>query len=446
MKNMDVALTIAGSDSGGGAGIQADLKTMEAFGVFGTSAITSITAQNTVGVTAVEDVPPEMVADQIDAVATDFEVKGAKTGMLSNADIIRTVAEKVDEYNFPLVVDPVMVAKSGDRLLREEAEQVLKEELVPKATLVTPNIPEAEVLTDIQPTSESTMESAAKKITQLGADGALVKGGHMEEDEIVDVLYTNHSRKFYKERIETENTHGTGCTLSSAITSEITKGESVVDAVSRAEEFMYRAVKYGLDLGEGHGPVHHMAEIRNDASRFDTLRKVRDAVSRFESADISRLIPEVGTNFALATPYAVSTNDVAAVEGRITRISDGVKANSGVWFGVSSHVARFLLTIRDYDPSITTACNLRLDDRIAEEAREIWDVAEYDRSKEPEDVKEAEESTMGWGASRIMSGRDKAPDAVVDWGEVGKEAILKVLAETPRAACDMVLELNDRLS
>ncbi|MDY6775075.1 MAG: bifunctional hydroxymethylpyrimidine kinase/phosphomethylpyrimidine kinase [Halobacteria archaeon] len=446
---MEVALTVAGSDSGGGAGIQADLKTFEARGVFGTSAVTNLTAQNTVGVDSVYPVPPDEVVAQIDSVVSDFDVGAVKTGMLGSPEIIEAVADKLRQNDLPLVVDPVMVAQSGDRLLDEDAEEVLRRELVPEASLVTPNIPEAEVLADVEVHDEKSMERAAKIITEsLGADAALVKGGHSETEaddrEIVDVLRLSNSRKFYKERLETEKTHGTGCALSSAVTAELAKGEDLQTAVARGEEFIHRAIRYGLELGEGNGPVHHMSGLRNRASELETVAKVRDAVETFESEDISRVVPEVGTNFAVTTPYAVSVDEVAAVEGRISRLSDGVKATSGAWLGASSHVARFLLGVRDYDESVNAAANLRLDDRIEKAVDSLnWDVVEFDRSEEPERIKSTEGSTMSWSAKVVMEGRGEAPDAVLDRGDVGKESMVRLLADSADEAVERVLELDD---
>lgn len=434
-----VALTIAGSDSGGGAGIQADLKTMEAFDVFGTSAITSVTAQNTLGVSGVEDLSPEMVEEQIDAIADDFSIGAAKTGMLSNADIIRGVAGKVDEYGLPLVVDPVMVAQSGDRLLREEAEEVMRDELVPHATLVTPNVPEAEVLTgmDVDAGNPKSMEAAAKKIVQDGAGAALVKGGHGETEEVIDVLYTSGSSRYVKPRVNTSSTHGTGCALSAAIASELAKDTKLHTAVGRAEDFIYRALRYGYKLGGGHGSVHHMVEIRNDASRYNALEEVRSAVRLFEEEDISPVVPEVGLNYAVATPYALTEDEVAAVEGRITRILDGVKANKGAWFGASGHVARFLLSIREYDTGVEAACNVRHTNAVLDAVEQL-DAVEFDRGEEPSDA-----STMEWSARSVMENRDEPPQAVVDDGGVGKEAMVRLLGGAEEVR-ERVVELANK--
>jgi hydroxymethylpyrimidine/phosphomethylpyrimidine kinase len=258
MDRVRTALTIAGSDSGGGAGIQADLKTFSALGVFGTSAITAITAQNTLGVTAVFELPPEIVAAQIDAVLTDIGADAVKTGMLSNSEIIRVVAAKVREYGITtLVVDPVMVATSGDRLLREDAVEALRTELLPLATVVTPNLPEAEVLIGQEVSSLEQMREAARAIVGLGARSAVVKGGHLAGDA-VDVFYDGSSfTELPARRIDTTSTHGTGCTLASAIAALLARGEPLESAIGGAKVYLTAAIERSFPLGRGHGPVHH---------------------------------------------------------------------------------------------------------------------------------------------------------------------------------------------
>lgn len=258
MDRVRTALTIAGSDSGGGAGIQADLKTFSALGVFGMSALTAITAQNTVGVTAVFELPPEIVAAQIDAVLTDIGADAAKTGMIANSEIIRVVAAKVREHEIAnFVVDPVMVATSGDRLLRDDAVSALRTELLPLATVVTPNLPEAAVLAEREVVSLEGMREAARAILGMGAKSVLVKGGHLA-GEATDLLYDGSTFvELPSPRIETTSTHGTGCTLASAIAALLARGESLEDAVRKAKAYVTTAIERAFPLGRGHGPVHH---------------------------------------------------------------------------------------------------------------------------------------------------------------------------------------------
>jgi hydroxymethylpyrimidine/phosphomethylpyrimidine kinase len=251
------ALAIAGSDSGGGAGIQADLKTFSALGVFGMTAITAITAQNTTGVFAVHEVPPDVVAAQIDAVAADIGVDAAKTGMLSSAPIIEAVADRVRARRIDkLVVDPVMVAKSGAPLLRPEAQEALRTLLLPLARVVTPNLPEARVLAARPIEDLASMRDAAQRIAEFGPRFVLLKGGHLAGDP-TDVLYDGETfTELRAERIATRHTHGSGCVLSAAVAAYLAKGEEPVQAISAAKRFVTRAIGAGLPLGRGFGPCN----------------------------------------------------------------------------------------------------------------------------------------------------------------------------------------------
>ncbi|MFQ5691751.1 MAG: bifunctional hydroxymethylpyrimidine kinase/phosphomethylpyrimidine kinase [Nitrospinota bacterium] len=263
MPRLPTALTIAGSDSGGGAGIQADLKTFTALGVYGASILTALTAQNTVGVQGVHAVPPAFVAQQFDSVCSDLPVGAAKTGMLADADLIETVAAKIEEYAVrPLVVDPVMVAKSGDRLLAEGAQEALVRRILPLAEVITPNLGEAEVLAGIPVRKPEEMREAAKRMRDFGCGAVLVKGGHLR-GEAVDLLYDGSDfTEFRSARIDTRNTHGTGCTLSAAITARLAQGRSLKDAVRGAKDFITDAIRSApTGIGSGHGPLNHMCRL-----------------------------------------------------------------------------------------------------------------------------------------------------------------------------------------
>ncbi|WP_091702024.1 bifunctional hydroxymethylpyrimidine kinase/phosphomethylpyrimidine kinase [Anoxybacillus pushchinoensis] len=255
------ALTIAGSDSGGGAGIQADLKTFHQFRVFGMSAITAVTAQNTLGVQAVYPLPLEAIEKQIDSVAVDLSPDAVKTGMLFSHEIIELVAQKTAQYRWTrIVVDPVMVAKGGAPLLKQEAIEAFKRHMLPLAYVLTPNIPEAEVLTNMRIETFEDRKEAAKKLHHLGVRYVVMKGGHAEGSELVDLLYDGE--RFYEwksERIETKHTHGTGCTFAAAITAQLAKGKTIYEAIDIAKRFIQAAVEQALHIGSGHGPTNHWA-------------------------------------------------------------------------------------------------------------------------------------------------------------------------------------------
>jgi hydroxymethylpyrimidine/phosphomethylpyrimidine kinase len=256
------ALTIAGSDSGGGAGIQADLKTFQELGVYGMSALTAITAQNTLGVQGVYPLSVEAVKEQMKSIADDLSPHALKTGMLFNAEIITAVAESVETYSWEkLVVDPVMIAKGGASLLQQESVQALIEKLIPLAYVITPNIPEAEVLTGMKMNTDEDLRKAAVYLHNMGAKHVVIKGGHAaRSDEAVDVLFDgNDFYEFSSPRFQTEHTHGTGCTFAAAVTSELAKGKVLYDSVKTAKAFITAAIENELGIGNGHGPTNHWA-------------------------------------------------------------------------------------------------------------------------------------------------------------------------------------------
>ncbi len=267
MKQYNTVLTIAGSDSGGGAGIQADLKTFSACGCYGMSVITAITAQNTQGVSDISPVPLSTIEKQIDAVMEDIGAKAVKVGMLHSSEVIELVARKVKQYGIKnLVVDPVMVATSGDKLLQDEAIQALQKVLLPMARVITPNIPEAEILLDQKITSQSELPEAAAGLSFNNTVSVLLKAGHLSDEQLVDVFYNAESKNqllLESQRIATLNTHGTGCTLSSAIASFLALDESLEQAVRKGKDYINKAIQAGKDykLGHGHGPVHHFYNL-----------------------------------------------------------------------------------------------------------------------------------------------------------------------------------------
>jgi hydroxymethylpyrimidine/phosphomethylpyrimidine kinase len=264
-----IALTIAGSDSGGGAGIQADLKTFAALGVYGASVITSVTAQNTQEVTGIHDLPPEFVALQFDTVVRDLPVEAIKTGMLSNAAIIRVVSQRLTAIGVEkLVVDPVMVAKGGAALLRKEAEAELMQSLLPLAYVVTPNLEEAQVLADMPIHTLGDMEQAARRIHAKGPRYVVLKGGHLTGPP-TDVMFDGSAFQYLEgERITTKSLHGTGCTFASAIAAELAKGAEVVAAVRRAKAYITTAIRLAQPIGHGFGPTHHFGELYAQAARY----------------------------------------------------------------------------------------------------------------------------------------------------------------------------------
>jgi len=429
-----VVLTIAGSDSGGGAGIQADLKTAEAGGAFGTSVITSVTAQNTTGVASTHTLPVEEIDAQAEAVLSDFDVSAVKTGMLATSEVIDLVRERVAAADAPAVVDPVMVAASGDRLLEPDAETAY-EQLVAESTLVTPNADEAAVLTGIEVADSADAQQAGEALVEMGADGALVKGGHVPGEDVVDVLVTADSVETVRHpRVDTNATHGSGCTLSSAIATRLAYGDDLSPAVRTGIDLLARAVRYNVDVGEGPGAVHHMVAARDRAERQPTAERVAEVVAQFVTRDVSPLVPETGMNVVGATPYAEVPAECAAVDGRITRTLDGVAASGGVRFGASNRVATTLLAARERDANRRFAVGCRLDGETEAALDEIEGaVAEYDGDAAPSDR----------ALRRALAETDERATAVVDRGGMGREGSLTLLAADSATLADQTVTLLD---
>jgi len=347
-----VVLTIAGSDSGGGAGIQADVKTIEACGGFATSAITSVTAQNTRGVERVQNLPIEDVAAQISAVLDDFDVAAVKTGMPGTRAVIELLAERASE--FPnLVVDPLLVATSGDRLLDPSAETAYPF-LIEGATLVTPNADEATALTGVTVEDATSAAHAARVlVSEMGADAALVTGGHLSGNAVVDTLVHEAAdgvRTIRHDRIDTDATHGAGCTLSSAIATRLAQGDALETAVDRGVALLARAVRYNVDVGGGPGPVHHLVELRDDASRTTTADLVGVIASRMQRSPLPSIVPQTGCAIAGATPSADVPGDVAAVVGRLQAKQCQRPHEPAVRFGADDPLASVLLAVREGNP------------------------------------------------------------------------------------------------
>ena len=465
-----VALTVAGSDSGGGAGVQADLQTFAAHDVHGTSAVTAVTAQHTRGVESTHVLPIDEVAAQIDAVTDDFAVDAVKTGMLATADVVRTTHDRLATLDAPVVVDPVMVATSGDRLLDRAAERAY-DDLLADATLATPNVDEAEVLADCDVDTAADARNAALAIRDTGVDAVLVTGGHLRdtadgadgstEDDaaagsgvVADVLVTGDDvYTFEHPRIADAATHGSGCTLSAAIAARLAREPTddggsmdvgvLVDAVDAATGFLERAVRYHHDVGDGAGSVQHLVDARTSGAITTVARDVERVVAALENATapVAALVPEVGTNVVGAPPHAERVADTVAVDGRLARTHRGVRATGGVRPGASSHVARFLLAAREHHPELRYAANCRYDDAVADALDALdWAVAAYDRRDEPADAP----GTMDWGADQAYGDANSRPVAVVDRGAHGKEPMTKVATETPDALLDRLTALADR--
>ncbi len=436
------ALTIAGSDSGGGAGIQADIKTFAALGVHGLCVITAVTAQNTRGVDATFELPPEFVTQQLDTVMRDFDVEWAKTGMLSSAGIIRAVEAGAKRYKLCLVVDPVMVAATGAPLLREDAITALVK-LVSRAELVTPNVPEAEKLSNVKIRSTADLRRAARAISKLGPRAVLVKGGHLRGQLVVDVLYSNGKFEEFKgPRLAGGPTHGTGCSFSSAITAELAKGAPLDEAVASARELIDGAIAAKLDVGKGVKPLNQMAALFLSAEKGRALEEVW-AASQILANDprFAKLLPEVGSNIVMAMPGAVRTSDVVGLSGRMVKSGGRARLTGFPEFGGSEHVANVVITAMRHDPKIRAGLNIRYSPEILRACRRLGlTIGTFSRKGGPKGVK-----TMTWGTERAIKSVGKVPQVIFDLGAPGKEAMLRLLGHSPLEVSELAIRLARRV-
>jgi hydroxymethylpyrimidine/phosphomethylpyrimidine kinase len=445
MKNdVPVALTIAGSDSSGGAGIQIDLKTFAALGVYGTSAITSITAQNTQSIAAIEDLTQNIIREQIRAIVQGVNVDAAKTGMLRTKEIIKTVATEFSSGDFPLIVDPIMVATSGSQLLEHTAVDTLKNSLLPYTTVITPNRLEAEKISNTKIRNLEDAKEAAKIISEMGPKAVVIKGGHFEGKDAVDLLYYEGKfQTFTAQRLDVKSTHGTGFSFSAAITAGLAKGLELPKSVETAKELVTLGIQFGLNFGKGYGPVNPLAKLYRESARFDVLMDVEKAKVVIErSPEILALVPEVGLNIAMALPYSQSSLDVASIDGRFTKTSDGAKAVGISKYGCSSHLTRYILEITKHNEKLVSAVNLKFSEDIlnALQQRNLT-ISFYDRTEEPENISYVEGMTIPWGVKEAVKRAGKAPDVIYHRGGIGKEPMIVIFGVSASDLAKLVVQL-----
>lgn len=440
---MNKVLTIAGSDSGGGSGIQADLKTILSLGGYGMSVVTAVTAQNTLGIQGMVPISPEFVALQLESTLGDIGADCVKTGMLVNAEIVRVVAEKIAKYQIEkVVVDPVLASEWGSVLLDEEGRKAVVKELFPVAYLLTPNIPEAEILTGKTITTVSDMKKAAKKLQKMGPKYVLVKGGHLKE-MAVDVLHDGSQHyEFSTERVRTRHTHGTGCTLASAIATRLAQGISLMECIDQGKRYLYRALRFSLSLGSGIGPTNHFASITREIARTHAIEELDKALERLKRLNIGHLIPEVQSNLAYAIPFAESVDDVASFPGRIVRLVNTVATLSSARFGASRQIHHLVLAAMEYDPERRSAMSIAYSDTLVRRIRSLgYTVAEFDRSRTPLDLQQEEGSTLAWGVQDVMEELGKVPDAIFDRGAVGKVPMIRIFGMDPGSIVNLIARL-----
>jgi hydroxymethylpyrimidine/phosphomethylpyrimidine kinase len=433
-------LTIAGSDSGGGAGVQADLKTFAALGVHGTCAITAITAQNTLGVQNVFELPKDVITGQIHAVLDDINIDYVKIGMLSSKEIVHLVASHICGVNgVPFVLDPVMSAEAGGSLLTDDALGAMILELIPAATVVTPNVFEAEAITGIKILDTNDAKRAAAAIVDLGCRAAVVTGGHLHGTDVLCDGRGEEGFRLIPGNLIKGGTHGAGCTYSAAIATFLAKGLAIPDACIAAKDFVMHAILGASSVGGGVSPVNQTKHILTDAARYRAIADVSNAVDCIEACKtFASLIPEVGCNIGTAIPQAQSVEDVAAVRSRIVRFGGAARAIGQIGFGASSHVARLILAAMRFNPDVRSALNIRYSEGIISTCNALgYTVASFNREDEP-----PQHQTMDWGTAHAIKGAGYVPQIIYDRGGTGKEAMVRILGRSAVEVADIAIRVS----
>lgn len=444
---LPVALTIAGSDSGGGAGIQADLATFAGLGVFGTSAITAITAQNTTGVQGVWLIDPDAVASQITSILSDIKIKAIKIGMLGNTDTINAVVQVLpSKEEIPIVVDPVMIAKGGESLLAEGAISALIDVLLPKASIITPNIPEMEKLVGFEITNRDLEQKAVYELWKTTGTCVLLKGGHRSESRH-DLFYDGNRFVWLSDEgvIIDHPVHGTGCTFSSAIAAYLALGNSLADAVTLGKKHINELLAHYWMPGHGNPVLKHTYKLLKNAEQSHILQKLDTAFRELSALEgITKLVPEIGMNLGYCLPEASGYEDVAGYPGRITGCDGRLVTPTGPRFGGSRHTARVVLAANRMYPEIRCVLPIRFSIKAIELLRRMeLPIGCFDRNQEPGDGLEG--STLEWGTTYALQQAGVALAVIYDEGGVGKEPVIRLLGAEPGDIVQIVSALLELL-
>ncbi len=416
-------LVIAGSDSGGGAGIQADIKAITSIGVHACTAITCVTAQNTLGVVSTYPVPVDVLRDQVRAILDDIDVKAVKTGMLYSAEIVDTVSKELRSVRLPIVVDPVMVATAGSTLHESGFLEALREHLLPLTTLVTPNLDEASALSGMEIEGVEDMERAAETIAELGPRAVLVKGGHLKEG-LVDLLFDGEEFRLFTGYRYPKELHGSGCAYASTIAGYLAKNVDLAESVARARSKIAAGFSTSYAVGKGFEVIN--SGYHED--RWGIWRDLREALDDLVELLPLDLVPEVGVNIGYALPGAQGPDDVCAIEGRIIKRGKRAVASGPPAFDTSRHVARIILTAMRADPAMRCAMNVRYSEELVKRSRDAgMEVGSFDRSAEPHGA-----STMEWGTQEAIRSLGEVPDIIYDLGGPGKVPMVRILGRTPK--------------
>jgi len=430
---MKIALSIAGSDSSAGAGIQADLKTFSSLGVYGCTALTTITSQTGSGISGILQVSPKMIEKQIQAILDDITPDAIKIGMVYGKNAISSIRKVLKESKIPMILDPVMIAGTGERLLNSDAVTDLITHLLPLSTVATPNKFEAEVISGLKINSVQSAITAAEKIRKKGANNVVLKGGHLPGRFSTDIILNSRNQVFElsNHRLTYDRMHGGGCTFSASLTAYVAKNYAIVDACRSANQFTHSSLKNRIAIGSKfiiNSPFFKFYEL---ADRYEVYTSLQRAIEMIEATpNFGKLIPETQSNLAYSISEPSGIDDIMAVKGRIVKVGDNAKPVSSLKFGVSKHIAAAILGYMKFRPNMRAAMNIKYNSRSILEARRFFSVSNYDRTKEPKQSKRREGYSVAWGINQALL-KNPTADIIYHQGDFGKEAMTIVFAPTP---------------
>jgi len=429
-------LSIAGSDPSSGAGIQADIKTFSSLGIHGLCVVTAITSQNTKKFSRVETVSNEMIKSQLESVLSDFKIDMIKIGMVYSSGIIKTVYSLFKKTKIPIVLDPVFESTTGGTLLQKEAFNDFKKFLVPLSYVITPNVSEAEKLSDVKIKNEQDVRRAANKIRYLGAKNVVIKGGHLHGDIARDFVLEDSKFYSFSAKKILITIHGSGCTFSASLAVALAKGKSLKDAVRFAKEFTTESIRNSQKTGKG-------ISIVSVDTRDKIERELSDSISSFTKIkNIYKIIPEVQTNFVFSKPKPRTIHDILGVSGRIVKASKSVIPAGNLEYGGSRHMGSALLQMSSKFPNTRSAINIKFDKKIIKKAKaKKLLVKSYQRSVEPLKTKSKEGRTISWGIKEIIKNTKKAPDLVYHTGDIGKEPMIILFGKNPKEVLDKLAKI-----
>lgn len=436
-------LSIAGSDSSSGAGIQADLKTLSSLGTYGCSAITAITVQNTKKIFEVFPIPSEIVIRQINSVLNDIRIDAIKIGMVYDGIIINKIFKILKNTNIPIIVDPIFTSTSGKNLIKYEAIKALTKKILPIATIITPNINEATQLSGIDIKNKEDLVKSLIKMKKLGPKNVIVKGGHLLSEHSIDTLIDDKLNiiEFSNSRISIPENHGSGCNFSAALSAYISQGYEIPIACKLANEFMNTVLKNLLYIGKGYPVTDTALTTSSSAFKFHVIEELSIAINELEAiTDVGKLIPETQSNFAYAIPNATSIKEVAGIKGRIVRIDQKVKASSCIEFGATQHIASAVISYMNINPLMRAGFNIKYDKKIIELLQSFMKVSEYDRRLEPQKLKEKEGYTIQWGVKKAIL-KDKEVRGIYHKGDIGKEPMIILFGHNPAEIVEYLRKL-----